>query len=181
MKKRAKKKSAAKNQLDGTRALILGFDLKTIRLIHSAATLNIQKGKLPSRTSVVVNEQAGVSEDEKLIKVDLRCQVSIDYEEGLGSTPPPISIECVYQAVYFSKTDSFPSQSQIEAESPSFLASAMFHLWPFVRHYAFWTTAQMGLRPLTLPMYFPSTAAGEIGSIADTGLAPKRAKTPSAE
>ncbi len=180
MKKRAAKKKATTNQVDSPRALIQDFDLKTIRLIHSAATLNIQKGKLPSRTSVVVNEQAGVSEDEKMIKVDLRCQVSIDYEESPGSSPPPISIECVYQAVYSSKTDSFPSQSQIEVESPSFLASAMFHLWPFVRHNAFWTTAQMGLRPLTLPMFFPSTTAGAIGSIADTGLAPQRA-TQSAE
>jgi len=169
MKKRAKK-AAATQKADRPRALITGFDLKTIRLIHSAASLHLRKGKLPSRTSVVVNEQAGVSEDEKSIKVDLRCQISIDYEDGPSSPELPISIECVFQAVYISNTNSFPSQSEIEAELPSFLASAMFHLWPFVRHYAFWTTSQMELRPLTLPMYFPASAEMQIGSIAGIDL-----------
>jgi len=169
----SKKKSAARRTGKLSPITILTkFELKSIRLVSSSSNVSLQAGGLPKATKVEAECGLGASDDEDAVKVNVNCSVISRYAES--DSEPAIRISCEYQAVYKFMGNEFPSHDELSESVDDISNAAMIQVWPFIRHYAFWISSQIGVPPITLPMFRTETPAGMVGRIGAKRGAKKR-------
>jgi hypothetical protein len=154
MKKAARKSKSRSKKLATVQAVPFSFanlELQIVRLTSSASKLNLRGGAFPGKTKLNVGSNIGLSPEENTIKINVSCQATTTYEDS--DDEPAVLLQCEYQAVYIHAAGQSPSHESTTENGELATAVAMNTLWPYVRHFMFLTTSQMGLPPLTLPLF----------------------------
>jgi len=127
------------------------LELQIVRLTSSLAKMNLRAGAFPEKTTLNVGSSIGVSPEENTIKVNVSCESTTKYEDA--DKDPAVFVRCEYQAVYVHPPGQSPTPESAQENGALVTAIAMNTIWPYLRHHMFMTTSQMGLPPLTLPLF----------------------------
>ena len=140
-----------------------GFEIRSIRLVSSTSGVRLQAGGLPKELNLNLECGIGASDEEEAVKVNVHCNVTSRYAET--DPDPAIQIACEYQAVYKFIGDSFPKHEELAQSNDDISNAAMIQVWPYIRHYVFWISSQVGIPPITLPLFRTETPAGMVGRV----------------
>lgn len=144
------------------------FDIDQVRLIASESKLEIIGGKLPTNTQILIQVEVGHSKDEKKVICNPKCVVQTRYE---SSDDPSIVIAVTYQVVLkLTDGERWPRiTKELERE---FMKVGVFTCWPYIRQAIQATSVAMNLKPLSLPLIFPTDKPDRIrlGSMGEVVL-----------
>lgn len=131
-----------------------GMEVAVIRLTSSRSQLTLRSGPLPSKYEIKSAFSIGHTPESTVLGT-ISCEVTSRYDD---SPEAAITIFCEFQAVYRRSDGTMPTIEEISSHKEEITQSATFQLWPFVRHYVYWVSAQLGIPSLTLPLYKPAFA-----------------------
>jgi len=154
MKKKRRLKSAEETALIAVTPVPFSFenlDLQVVRMTSSQSKMELRGGAFPKKTTISVGANIGLSPEENTIKINVTCESETRYDES--DADPAIFVKCEFQAVYGHPAGKPPSQESTEKNAEMATMVAMNTIWPYLRHHVFITTSQMGLPPLTLPLF----------------------------
>ncbi len=157
-KKKASRKGATKEYKPLTskpKGLTLNdVELSVIRLLHSHADVNITGGVIPDKYLTSIGTNVGGNSQDKNVLVNVVFEIKSDFQPA--DTPEAnqsmANITGVFQCVFNSKID-FTEEDLTDEFQETLARTSYISSGPFIRHHVYSLMTQMGIPPLTMPIF----------------------------